>query len=342
MESTPLVTVIIPTYNYGRYICEAIDSVLGASFPQNEIEIIVVDDGSTDGTSEKISIYEGRVKYIFQDNWGKALATKIGINHAKGRYIFNLDADDYFLPEKIEKVVNIFESDKEIVHVGHPALCWDASTGTKQSETLPNWLMGRKIGGKEVLLNFYKKRILFGGGSTFAARSEVLKQCSIPREVDMCIDEYLVLMTLNKGYSYFIDQTLSVWRIHGENFSGSDNKNKYSDATLKKAERNMNSVQAVHSSVLSEDFDSDIQILYSLKAKVLQIVIKEQIGQKSYTDVINLWKYLLTTFRAFGKGSFEIMRQYAVLHRTLPIPILQLTKRASKSASINIPDGAIN
>src|SRR5438105_2365018 len=145
MEIAPLVTVIIPTYNYRRYICEAIDSVLASSFPQSEIEIIVVDDGSTDDTPQKIRAYEDRIQYIFQNNQGKASATKVGIDRAKGKYIFNLDADDLFLPEKIEEVVSIFNSDEEILHVGHPALCWNINSGTRASEELPNWLTGRKL-----------------------------------------------------------------------------------------------------------------------------------------------------------------------------------------------------
>lgn len=328
MGSAPLVSVIIPTFNYRQYICEAIDSVLSSTFPQSQIEIIVVDDGSMDNTPEKIRVYGDRITYISQDNQGKALATKVGIDNAKGKYIFNLDADDYFLPEKIKTVVNIFDSDKEIVHVGHPALYLEASTGAKQSELLPDWLVGRKIKGTEVLLDFYKKRILFGGGSTFAARAEVLRQYSIPKEVDMLIDEYLVLMTLNKGYSYFTARPLSVWRIHGENFSVSDNQMRDSSYVLKKAQRNMNSLSAVLFWVLREDFEPSIKMLYSLKAKVSQMAIKEQTGQKSYADVIDLWKFLLVTFRTFGKESFEIMRRYTVLNRTLPFPLLQLARKS--------------
>ena len=95
MKNRLLVTVIIPTYNYGRYICEAINSVLSSNFTQREIEIIVVDDGSTDDTLEKVRAYGDRVQYASQKNQGKASATKIGIGYAKGKYIFNLDADDY-------------------------------------------------------------------------------------------------------------------------------------------------------------------------------------------------------------------------------------------------------
>src|SRR5215216_4073806 len=107
MKTTPLVSIIIPTYNYGKYICTAIDSVFDSSLSRAEIEIIIVDDGSKDNTSEKVHGYGKTVKYIFQENQGKAIATQVGINHATGKYIFNLDADDYFLPGKIAKVVDI-------------------------------------------------------------------------------------------------------------------------------------------------------------------------------------------------------------------------------------------
>lgn len=328
MESAPLVTVIISTYNYGRYICEAIDSVLASSFPQSEIEIIIIDDGSTDDTQEYIRAYGDRIQYIFQDNQGKAFATKVGIDRAKGKYLFNLDADDILLPEKIGKVVSIFESDDEIVHVGHPALYWNINSGTQVSETLPDWLTGRKIHGKEVLMEFYKKRILYGGGSTFAARTEVLKGCPIPREVDMCIDEHLILITLNKGYSYFIESPLSLWRMHGDNFSETDKGKPSSVVSRSKAERNMDSMNAVLSFVLNGDFESKIKKLYMLKAKVSRIAMKEQAGQKSYADVFDLWRYLISAFSPFGKESFEIMRRYSVLNRTLPTPVLQLAKKS--------------
>lgn len=332
MENAPLVTVIIPTYNYGQYICAAIDSVLASHFPERAIEIIVVDDGSADDTSQKVQAYKDRIQYVFQSNRGKASATKVGIERANGKYIFNLDADDYFLPEKIKTVVKIFESDKDVSHVGHPALCWNVDSGTKRSEPLPHWLIERKINGKEVLVDFYKKGILFGGGSTFAARAEVLKRCPIPDEVDMYIDEYLILMTLNKGYSFFIKQPLSIWRIHGGNFSGFDNKKRRSATTLKKNARSISSLDAVLSSVLSENFDADIKTLYTLKAKVSQMAMKEQAGQKTYADVIDLWKCLLAIFREFGKESLEIMRRYSVLNRTLPTPVLHIAKRAASKS----------
>ena len=100
---TPLISVIIPTYNYANYIVEAITSVLNQNYPTDKIEIIVVDDGSTDNTEETLKPFvdEGRIVFYSQQNQGKASATYFGIQNCTGEYIFNLDADDYFLPNKI-------------------------------------------------------------------------------------------------------------------------------------------------------------------------------------------------------------------------------------------------
>jgi glycosyltransferase involved in cell wall biosynthesis len=304
--------------------------VLASRFPQDEIEIIVVDDGSTDDTLDRVRVYGERIRYIRQNNYGKASATSMGVDCATGKYLFNLDADDYFLPDKIAEVVSIFDADDEILHVGHPALCWNTSTGTKQQELLPHRLVGRRIKGKDVLLDFYRKRIFFGGGSTFAARTEELKLWVIPKEVDMYIDEYLVLMTLNKGYSYFIERPLSVWRIHDGNFSGLNAKD--STVSPSKAHRSVNSLKAVLSLVLAGDFEPDIKLLYTLKAKVYQIAMKERTGEKSYRDVLDLWKHLMRIFERFGNGTFDIIKCYAVLNRTLPTPALQAARKALENS----------
>ena len=92
----PTVSIIIATYNYGRYICKAIDSILNSSFPTEQIGIIVVDDGSTDNTEEQLKDYRDRITFIYQQNSGKAHATQVAIDHTSGKYIFNLNADHWF------------------------------------------------------------------------------------------------------------------------------------------------------------------------------------------------------------------------------------------------------
>lgn len=99
----PRVSVIIPTYNRSKLLANAIDSVLDQTF--DDLEIIVVDDGSTDETSEVVKGYGDKVNYKYLENkgMGGSYARNRGIEAASGEYIAFLDSDDFWLPEKLEK-----------------------------------------------------------------------------------------------------------------------------------------------------------------------------------------------------------------------------------------------
>ncbi|NIA23803.1 MAG: glycosyltransferase [Proteobacteria bacterium] len=102
LKSTPKVSVIIPTYNSAQYIAEAIESVLNQTY--KNIEIIVVDDGSTDHTKEKLKYFinNKQILYLYQQNRGASSARNVGIQKARSKYIGFLDADDKFQPQMIE------------------------------------------------------------------------------------------------------------------------------------------------------------------------------------------------------------------------------------------------
>lgn len=97
----PEISVIIPTYNSSRYVTEAVDSVLAQTF--DDFEIIVIDDGSTDDTETVMSRYLSPVRYVRQANGGVSRARNRGIEESRGRYVAFLDADDTWLPNKLEK-----------------------------------------------------------------------------------------------------------------------------------------------------------------------------------------------------------------------------------------------
>lgn len=103
----PLVSAIIPTYNKSGLLAEAIDSVLHQTY--KNIEIIVVDDGSTDDTSQVVSKYGAKVRYYYKENGGNADARNFGIKRANGCYLAFLDHDDLWYPERIEELVGILE-----------------------------------------------------------------------------------------------------------------------------------------------------------------------------------------------------------------------------------------
>ena len=100
MERYPLTSIIIPTYNDGKVVCDAIDCSLRQTY--DNLEIIVVDDGSDDGTEVLLkSRYGDGIKYIHQENKGLSSARNTGIRHASGKYLQFLDADDLILDIKI-------------------------------------------------------------------------------------------------------------------------------------------------------------------------------------------------------------------------------------------------
>jgi glycosyltransferase involved in cell wall biosynthesis len=105
MESKPLVSIIINNYNYDRFLAEAIDSALNQTYPS--VEVVVVDDGSTDRSCEIIASYGSRIIPVFKQNSGQASALNTGVEISKGKFIFFLDADDIFLPIKVEEIVKL-------------------------------------------------------------------------------------------------------------------------------------------------------------------------------------------------------------------------------------------
>lgn len=102
---TPLVSIVIPAYNAEAYVREAVDSALAQTYPNKEV--IVVDDGSTDGTGAVLQSYIDKkaIVYVRQDNKGLSSARNTGMRNARGEYIALLDSDDLFLPDKIARQV---------------------------------------------------------------------------------------------------------------------------------------------------------------------------------------------------------------------------------------------
>lgn len=130
------VSVVIPTYNYGRFIKEAISSVLDQT--RSPSEIIVVDDGSTDETAAVVAAFGKAVRYIRQDNAGVCAARNLGVSESTSELIAFLDADDTLEPSNLEKQVARFESDEEIGLVHCAMREFDDETG----ETISLYMEG--------------------------------------------------------------------------------------------------------------------------------------------------------------------------------------------------------
>lgn len=111
-ESRPLISAIIPVYNGERFLAEAIESVLAQR--HRPLEIIVIDDGSTDATAEVASRFKGSIQYAYQPNSGPPAARNRGLNMARGAVIGFLDADDLWPENKLEAQLSRLQEDPSV------------------------------------------------------------------------------------------------------------------------------------------------------------------------------------------------------------------------------------
>ena len=116
-----LISVIVPAYNIAQYLPRCLDSILNQTY--NNLEVIVISDGSTDGTNEVIKKYaekDNRILPIFKENSGVSDTRNKGLDIAKGDYIAFVDGDDYIEPDMYETLLNnLFENDADISHCGY-------------------------------------------------------------------------------------------------------------------------------------------------------------------------------------------------------------------------------
>lgn len=112
MPNTPAVSIIIPAYNVAPYIVETLDSVFAQTY--RDFEAILINDGSTDETAERIAPFRNRIIYLEQKNSGVMAARNAGLRAARGRYIALLDSDDLWLPRFLEVLAGMLEADSSL------------------------------------------------------------------------------------------------------------------------------------------------------------------------------------------------------------------------------------
>lgn len=158
------VAVVVPAYNYGRFIADAIRSVLDQTRPPSEI--IVVDDGSTDETAAVVRGFGDALMYIRQDNAGVGAARNRGVSESTSELISFLDADDTWEPTNLEKQIARFESDEEIGIVHCAMREFDGETG----ETNCFYMEGGEDGVADNLLLWEGPVIVGPGGAVTVSR----------------------------------------------------------------------------------------------------------------------------------------------------------------------------
>lgn len=110
MPKAPVFSVVIPAYNCAAYLGEAIRSALGQTIGRDHVEVIVLDDGSSDDTPAVAQSFGEAVRFVQLNHGGVSKARNAGIDLAGGKYVAFLDADDYWLPERLERVFSLFQN----------------------------------------------------------------------------------------------------------------------------------------------------------------------------------------------------------------------------------------
>jgi glycosyltransferase involved in cell wall biosynthesis len=217
----PLVSILVNNFNYGRFLGQAIDSALVQSCPS--VEVIVVDDGSTDNSREVIQSYGERIIPVFKPNGGQASAFNAGFAASKGDWILFLDADDWFAPEKAETILLYASRFRSAGLIAHSLSYCDAENRplapASVSSGAPTLVDDRKRARQG------KLRVTLPATSALAFNRETLSQIlpmperstAVPGPVLDQADNYIKFAALSLTPVLLLPELLATQRIHGEN-----------------------------------------------------------------------------------------------------------------------------
>jgi glycosyltransferase involved in cell wall biosynthesis len=209
-------TVLIDTYNHERFIERAISSVLAQDMPMEDIEILVVDDGSTDRTPEIIRSFEPRVRLIRKPNGGQASAFNLGFAQAQGKILATLDGDDSWAKEKLRRVLETLDENPDVGIVGH-GMYEQYSDGRSNGVILPGRPYRLDLASKENA-ELFRNLAAFFGTSRMTIRKSVLDQIlPIPEELTIEADEYIFTLAPAIGPAMILNEPLCYYGIHPGN-----------------------------------------------------------------------------------------------------------------------------
>lgn len=211
--NAPRITALINTHNYGRFVSEAITSVLAQDVPAGEMEVLVVDDGSTDDTAAQVAKFGERVRYVRKENGGQASALNVGCAVARAEIIATLDGDDLWLPGKVRRVLEEFEKHPEAGMVYHPFEHWDVQRNVIEKDMHFPAASGNVPEMPDGLLRYGD---LSTSGLAFR-KAALEKLLPIPERLKILADSYLGYLIIFVAPVAAVREHLTRYRIHGAN-----------------------------------------------------------------------------------------------------------------------------
>ena len=213
--SKPLVTALIDTYNHQAFIEQAVESVLQQDFPADQLEILIVDDGSTDHTPELIKKFLPRIRVLSKTNGGQASAFNTAIPEAQGTIVAFLDGDDWWVPGKLTAIVDAFAANPQTGLVGHGIA--EMFPDGRQRTDMIREVSGFRLNSMEAA-KVFRMRKCFLGTSRMAYRAEILRQIGpVPEALRFEADEYLFTLAGLFADVMVLPQPLTCYRLHDNN-----------------------------------------------------------------------------------------------------------------------------
>jgi glycosyltransferase involved in cell wall biosynthesis len=292
LADNPLVSVLVPNYNYARYIGESLDSALSQTYPN--FEVIVCDDGSKDNSCEVIESYtqkDSRIKLIRKPNGGVATALNAAYRESKGQIICILDADDVWIDNKLQKVVEVFRSDPKSGFAIHNVIQIDA-----QGNLIKSTPMLRRLASGWMALS-----ALENGGfvynippaSALSLRREVADSIfplneEFKRNADSLIFRFAPFITVIGS----APEVLSKFRLHGANTTS------FTNLTVDFLSKEQTVLERIH-----QEQKQFLQNFYGAK-------VAEELTDLKYSTAVCHDRYLLARFqKAYSQERREIYQR---------------------------------
>jgi glycosyltransferase involved in cell wall biosynthesis len=313
----PFASVLIDTYNHERFIEIAIVSVLEQDFPAGDREILVVDDGSTDGTAELVRKFGPEVRLLRKRNGGQASAFNAGIPECKGEIVAFLDGDDWWAPGKLKRVCEVLNSEKSVGLLGHGIheAFADGKIRTSAPEKSERLLLNSLATAR-----VFRLRKSYLGTSRMILRTELARRIlPIPEALVFEADEYVFTLGALMSELIILQDALTYYRIHGGNLYLSGGGG---NAGLRRKQQ----VMAALASALRNDLAAR-GASAEIVSCIVEIVEAEADQMRLMLDGGAPWETVRTESKIYEVMHFDAPRSHRVFRAATMLPAILLPPR---------------
>jgi glycosyltransferase involved in cell wall biosynthesis len=316
----PSFSIVIPSFNYGHYLVSALESVFEQG--RNDLQVILVDDASTDNTPNIARQYQERIQYIRNEsNLGAGGAWQVGLQQARGLYVIKLDADDQLLPGHLGSSAAVFEADNEVGLVIASVLVRKEAVGVTETEMVTD--SDRVLGAGELrakLLNGFFFRM-----PGCVLRREILLSHEPPDPDLYQIHDWEYFLRVTRGYKAgLLREPGGIYRIHDESIT----------ATAQFDNRLLNDIrkwlQIAAESGKRQIVGEELDTLRGSFAELLLIGFGPKYKPSSYS------RYIYKYYKAFGIAVKGGLRQVIRMHKALALKIVRKIVRINSSKPVGI------